>query len=366
MAEQNNRNDDYIFLIPIRKATPGMVLGKDVYSPFEQLIINKDTVLDACMLAKLRFYKIDSIYIYQYIVDEAYVEDGITTEDIKKSKEYIKAKKVYEDSLGKEKKILDEIAAENHDVDPYILLDNIEKIIKNGNTKYQVFNMLLCMKDHDDLTYAHCVNVSILCNIFADWLRFSMEDKEILTLCGALHDLGKLTIPKYILLKPGKLTKEEYEEVQRHVERGYQILNNFALDDRIKAAVLSHHERYDGSGYPHGSKGSGINKFAMITAIADIFEAMTSRRVYREALCPFEVIRYLEEEGYHIFHPKYLLPILERITESYINHNVRLNNDICGRIILVNYHSLSKPIVKTKNLYIDLSKERELRIVEIL
>ncbi|MBR4725713.1 MAG: HD-GYP domain-containing protein, partial [Lachnospiraceae bacterium] len=117
---------------------------------------------------------------------------------------------------------------------------------------------------------------------------------------------------------------------------------------------------------PYGKSGDQIDNFAMITSIADVYDAMTSDRIYRPRICPVEVVRSFENDGYSKFDPQFLIPLLEQITEVYMNHTVRLSDDKIGKIVLLNKSELSKPIVQVDDIFVDLSKQREVKITEIL
>ena len=110
-----------------------------------------------------------------------------------------------------------------------------------------------------------------------------------------------------------------------------------------------HHEKCDGSGYPYGLKGDEIDKYSKIVTIADIFDAMTSERVYRAAMCPFTVIKAFEDEGIQKYEAKYILTFLENVANSYLNHRVSLSNGMEGNVIFINQSDYSLPIVKCDN-----------------
>lgn len=139
--------------------------------------------------------------------------------------------------------------------------------------------------------------------MLGNWLGFSEDAQNTLTLCGLLHDIGKSRIPASIIGKPGRLTSEEFEQIKRHPLLGYELLKNQPLDPHIKNAALMHHERCDGSGYPFGLYASDIDDYASIIAVADVYDAMTADRCYRLGLCPFEVIAQFEQEGLQRYKP---------------------------------------------------------------
>ena len=196
--------------------------------------------------------------------------------------------------------------------------------------------------------------------------QLSEEDKKLITACGLLHDIGKLLIPDAILKKPGQLTKDEFDIIKAHPVKGYQLLQKNKLDSHIQYAALMHHEKCDGSGYPIGLKGNQIDWCAQIVTIADIYEAMTAKRIYRGPISPFKVINMFEEDGLKKYNPKYLLTFLEHVVNSYMNCKVRLSNGEEGDIVFINKVRLSKPMVKTKNNFIDLSKQTDINIDSIL
>jgi putative nucleotidyltransferase with HDIG domain len=222
------------------------------------------------------------------------------------------------------------------------------------------------MRDYDDLTYAHCMNVALICHVFAGWMHFSPEDVEIATLSGMFHDIGKLAIPDHIIKKPDKLTDEEYSIIKQHTIEGYQILQNQDIDEHVKNAALMHHERCDGSGYPFGLTGNKIDKFAKLVSIADVYDAMTAARVYRGPLCPFSVIEIFEKEGLQRYESEYILCFLENVVMTYINNRVRLSNGLVGDIVFINRQQFSRPMVKCGDEFFDLSKDKSLSIVEIV
>ena len=147
-----------------------------------------------------------------------------------------------------------------------------------------------------------------------------------------------------------------------HSVEGYNVLKDYPIDIRVKYAALMHHERCDGSGYPNGFKAKQIEDFSKIIAIVDVYDAMTADRQYRKAICPFDVIGGFERDGFLKFDTKYLMIFLERIVESYLHTIVRLNDGREGEVVMINKLSLSKPVVRVGDSFVDLSKEPSLFI----
>lgn len=351
--------------LSIARIYPGMVIARDVYARNDQLVMNKGIILDSTKITKLMFYAIESIYVYK--TDDSDFEIELHDDKISSTMEFRQFLKRYEDTIMSVKDYLNGMIENNTVINKDEVMQSINGILRTSKNKLHLLSMLYCIRNYDDSTYMHSINVALICNVFSDWLHFSKEDKELLTLSGMLHDIGKILIPKRILNKPGRLTDHEYDIIKMHTIKGYDIVKDKDLDERVKGAILNHHERYDGSGYNSHIIGDDIDAFAMVVAIADVYDAMTSSRVYRGPLCPFDVIKSFEMDGYQIYDPKILMPLIQNIAESYNNHVVKLNNQKEAEIIVINRTALSQPIVKlSDNSIIDLSKTKDIQILEVL
>jgi putative two-component system response regulator len=167
----------------------------------------------------------------------------------------------------------------------------------------------------DQETGRHVERVSRYCSMLASRLGLEKERCELLRLASPLHDIGKIAIPDRILLKPGRLTADERRLMETHAEVGYNLLAGSGQDVLEFAALVAwtHHERYDGSGYPRGLAGDDIPLVGRIVAVADVFDALTSDRVYRPALPGEETLHVLREgRGTH-FDPAVLDVFLESL-----------------------------------------------------
>lgn len=356
-------------VVPISVASlaPGMIAAKDVYSKNDQLLIGANSEIDATAIAKVTFFDIMSVDI---LVDEnENLEESGKEEEKEKifqseaeKESFKKFSTQYQESIVNIKDSINQLLTVGEEINETELVQNVEEIVTSTGNNYHVFNMLSNIRDFDDETYNHSVNVSMICTVFGEWLGMSESEKKELTLCGLLHDFGKLLIDKKILKKPGKLTEEEYAIIKGHPQKGYDFLKEKNVSENVKLSALQHHERCDGSGYPDQLNIDQINKYAAIVAIADVYDAMTSTRVYRDGLSPFRVIRLFEQEGRQQFNPTYLIPILTNLTETYLRHEVLLSDGRRGTMVMINRNELSKPIVMIGNDVVDLMKERGLSI----
>lgn len=349
---------------------PGMVTAEDVLTYTNQLILPKDFELTDKAITKLEFYSILSVRIKDEtadIVPESSETEGLTySEKIKASAEYREFKKAFEISVEEIRDFLNDFAAKRNVTNLNKMLDEAMRLLKDNPSGIHVFDMLHNMRHYDDPTFAHSLNVALICYVFGKWLDFNDEQLNILTLCGLLHDIGKLTIPEEILAKPAKLTNAEYRVVQTHTVQGYNLIKELNINEHVKNAVLMHHERCDGTGYPFGITAERIDRYAKIVSIADVYDAMTSARIYRGPLCPFEVISIFESEGLQKYDSEYILTFLEYIVNTYVNNRVRLSNGLEGDIVMINRRDLSHPMVHCGDRYIDLSHEHGLSIEAII
>lgn len=179
----------------------------------------------------------------------------------------------------------------------------------------------------DSYTRGHSDRVSKYSCLIGEKLKLCKEDIELLKIGGLFHDIGKIGIPDNILLKTEKLTNDEYNEIKKHPLIGSHILENSNIFKNIIPIVLYHHEKFDGTGYPKKLKGTNIPFLSRIVAVADSFDAMTSKRAYRNSL-PLNIVK-LEFEKYSgtQFDPKIVKVFLE-ILENNFEEIKKIQNEI--------------------------------------
>lgn len=294
-------------------------------------------------------------------------EESSHFEKLKQSQEFKAFKQSFEDNVEVLQGKINDIVERNAPIQIDDMLSDTMKLLKTQNNTFGVFDMLHNMRQFDDLTYAHSMNVSLICNVFAEWLGLGEEEKKIATACGMLHDIGKLKIDDAIIKKPSKLTDEEYKKIKSHPIEGYKILQKQDISEHIKNSALMHHEKCDGTGYPLKLTGDKIDRYAKMVAIADVYDAMTSARVYRGALCPFTVIKIFEEEGLYKYDTVFIMTFLENVINTYIDNRVLLSNGKVGIIKWIDKQKLSRPMLMMPDeSFLELSKHLELNIIKIL
>lgn len=171
-----------------------------------------------------------------------------------------------------------------------------------------IYALTAAIDTKDHYTFSHSRNVAYYGMELAKEMGLNQDIVEIVRQAGLLHDIGKIGIPEEILNKPGKLSAEEYEVIKGHVEASIGIIRHLPSLDYVIPAVIGHHERYDGNGYPRRIKGEDIPITARILCIVDSFDAMISKRSYKSSMPVEKALKILEEEAGHQFDP-YLAPI---------------------------------------------------------
>lgn len=347
------------------KLKENMILGADVYTMNGVVLVPAGTVVNKEVMHILTNHFVDQVII-EY--DDAKAMNASTSVAAKDMKAVRFEKFSASFQIAKEDvcRTLDDIVFKEREINVEELLGSLNQLIDQSSNAIDLCSMLYDMKASSDGVYTHSINVSLIGQLLGGWMGLPKEEIDLIGILGLLHDIGKLKIPDEILNKASPLDRKEIIIFERHVIDGYNILKNKELDYRIKQAVLTHHERMDGSGYPLKVDANQITKFSRIIAIGDTYDIMTTKQPNREALSPFEVVENFETEGYNRFDPSIMMIFLSNILEPFINRYVKLNNGLEGRVILLNRANLSRPLVQVGGSFIDLSIRRELKIVEVV
>ncbi len=206
-----------------------------------------------------------------------------------------KARAVYQNSLAMMSRLLESPTADNIHTSKDVIKSITDLILSDDNTAHN----MLRITAHDYYTYTHSVNVGVTAIMLAKEL-FRNSDSHDLGELGAgffLHDLGKVNVDSRIINKPARLNEEEMNQIRTHPYQGYKILEDAdALSEECKYIVLQHHELYDGTGYPKRLKGDEIHVYGRICCLADVFEALTAERSYKQSLHRFDALKLMRDE----------------------------------------------------------------------
>ncbi len=370
------------------KAKPDMVLAEDIYTSDNRLLVAIGTVLTPEIIQALQEY---SIFAIRIMVKEAHHEEIIEAQE-KSEDEYeegakpadtvklshgaqIRQTQEFQEFQLSFQRVVDHLktalyaAVLNGDpLDSDTLLSDVYVTLDKSRNGLHILDMLHCMREYDDATFAHSVNVAMVSNVIGHMIQppLRVDMVQELTLAALLHDVGKMLVPAEILNKKGKLTSEEYNVAKTHVLHGQNILQKAQMSEYVISAAVRHHERWDGSGYPGGMKGKDIPEFARIIAIADVYEAMTSPRPYRQAICPFQVLHYMERECITSFDPDFLMGFLDKASQSLIGVQVQLSDGREGKVLIIHPNDRARPVIQVEDSFLDLKDHPEVSIQNII
>ena len=255
--------------------------------------------------------------------------------------------------------------------------DVLEAIVNQIFSNRDAVINILSLKSFDNYTYQHCADVGILSVILG--LELKIKRRKLLDLGKAafFHDIGKMFVPQEILNKPSKLTAFEFDQVKKHTELGHIYVQNVLKQpDRVSNGALYHHERYSGGGYPKNISGNDIPFFAKIIAIADAYDTIISKRVYKEAMLASEAYEYIMGNVGTHFDPTVAGAFLRKIAPFPVGTCVRLSNGKAAIVVENRTSFMMRPVVKLlkassaePDVYIDLAYDSfatSITIVETL
>ena len=355
--------------ISISEIRPGMILNTDAINKRNEMIAPKNTVLSSRHMINFSAsgIRMVNVMIPNYIATPEELELSKAAENpLKKTEEYRRFRKGIIALAGALRKSYEWILNEPETYESANdLVDKVFSITEEAGSPLRILEFLQCCRDFQDSIYLHSANVALITKVIGTKSGFNDTQLKKLVLGALFHDIGKLGIPDEVLNKVGPLKKDERELIRKHATIGYTYLLQTGLPEFIALCALHHHERYDGSGYPMGLDGRKTPLYARYVAVADVYDAMTSRRTYREEMCPFEVISEFEEKGTELFDSAALLPFLSSIAQSLVGSTVVLSNGSMGKLIMLN-EKFTRPTVQVGSDFVNLMEHPELSISKVI
>ncbi len=287
-------------LIDKRLITEGSKIDFNLFLPNEtksamSLFLQSDTSVDGNAKVKLR--EIEMLYVseeeeglYQAYIDrhlQSIAQDGSVSTEQKGRLVYEKAAEVI-DTMFKNPESLENVK----NVQP--LVNSLIDIILHDNSAVE---SLMRITAHDYYTHTHSINVSIYTLSLGSFLGISGKDLEVLGMAAVLHDLGKSKVDYEIINKNGKLSDDEFNQMKKHPAMGHEIALKLGIsDERILTGIRHHHEKIEGGGYPDNLKGDQITQFARIIGVCDVFDALSTKRSYKDPMSSFESLRLMKQQ----------------------------------------------------------------------
>lgn len=365
--------------IDIENVVEGMILAQDLLDDKGRLLIPQDTVLTEDIIKRIKeqtsrkrlviAYRDKKIGVIVEKVNKRLVElhsGQISLTDLKRRLEVKKKMREMEKTIENTFASLN--INESDETAKKEIEKTVEDIKKNLDVNIELLEEITEIKEIDTYLYTHSLNVAILASLIGRWMSLPEKDLDLLVRAGLLHDIGKLKIDPSVLNKPGKLSDAEFEEMKKHSSHSYSMLkqSGYGSEDFLKA-VIFHHEKQDGSGYPLGLKDEQIPVHARIIAVADIFDAMTSERVYKKRVSPFKVLEMFQNQTFGKLDLPITMLFVKRFSEYYLGATVVLSNGEIGKIVSLNHYEINKPLLKLeKGDFVDISKKRDLEILDFV
>lgn len=322
---------------------PGDITAAALYSSENRLMLAANTVLTDGLIAKIRELDFHGVYVlhgaddasYEPLLDDAFRQDAIRT-------------------------------LKSLDIDQirYVANSIANSIIYGSDRLYD----MMTVSAYDDLTYMHSVNVTVLSVMMGVAMGLDNGRLKELGQSALFHDIGKTRVDPAIIKKPGRLTPEEFAEVKKHPMHGYELLEaNPGVPEIVRLSVLCHHENEDGSGYPNGVKNANIPVYAKIIHVADVYDAMVSKRVYKERMNPADVLEHLMAGAGTIYDVRCVRALQDSVALYPNGVKVMLSNHIAAWVQENHKGYPSRPVVMTHaGNRIDLMKVLNVTVTGIL
>lgn len=318
--------------VPAKILREGMVLGKSLYDHSHNILLSKGHVLTQGNITRIVELGYQGIYItLNELENEEDVKELVSQQLRLKAIDAVTRIFVNDDTSN----------------DQNDLLEIIHEIINQlMNHKALILN-LYDLKTYDDYTFQHSVNVTILSLIVGIKMDYREEQLFDLGFGAIMHDIGKKMIDLGILNKKAALNGDEMLIIRNHALLGSQLMQNiFEVNQDVVNCALHHHERFDGQGYPFGLVGEEISLNGRIIAICDVFDALTSNRIYRKAIAHNDAIDYIKKNSGSHFDTNLVRVFLEHVAPYPIGTMVKLNNGQQGIVVQVKPKKCSRPTVK--------------------
>ncbi|WP_110956101.1 HD-GYP domain-containing protein [Anaerosinus massiliensis] len=347
--------------INISEIRPGMTLARTIINDNMIVVLAENTLLSEAHITRLKFLGIESLYIkddYDLNPRELLVQSMLN-----RSNGFVAE---YKEVLIVVEKLFKEIANDK-DVPvkkmKKLVNDTIVPMVRQSG----VIDYLYELKSMDNSTYNHSLRVAILAGVLAKWLEYEEAAIQDVIFAGFLHDIGKTQLDQKIIEKNIENLSDEEKEIyiQHPIEGNKIVSNNANLSEGVKRAVLQHHEKVDGTGFPFNLLGDDIHDYAKIVAVANTYDNITTEREGFLKQTPFSALVMITKGMFDILDPRICMPFVMNVQQAFIGSTILLSDKTKGQIIQYPKDYAALPLVKLDTgVIIDLNKEAALNIIE--
>lgn len=351
-------------LVSVDYSLAGRTLATDLFTEYGTLLLPNQTVLTAAHVEILLRQRIREINVEDNLsegtgelISNQLMDSDVDTQTVA----------AYVGAMDKTRLLFDQFSGDRA---PRLeQFSNIfDELAEQAMKEMSLFRSLYVLEGADSYTYRHSLNVGILCSLIARLLKWDEEKITFMGTAGFLHDVGKMRVPKDILLKPGKLTEEEFEIMKKHTVFGYEMIKQMdGSNEMLALCALMHHERLNGTGYPQQRKGDEIPIECQVLAVADMFDAICSDRVYKERTSPFEAAQLLWKEACNgSLNIEIVTQFVRYIALLYVGAKARLSTGEEVEVIMINLDEPMRPLVRGQGEFVDLRYDRNLTIEKMI
>ncbi len=352
-------------MVQLEHLETGMVIAEPVLGDFDLVYAERGESVTEKMLERLDRLGIPFVFIEedQPNASARLDPDRYTTEY---NQTFMQCHESYNELLS----VIDGVFSGFQLIDTKVIdavKDPINTLVDNVTIDTSMLLKLKKLHSKDAYSLRHSLHVSMLSAMIAKWMNYHKSDISNIALAGLFHDIGKSQIPDQVLNKPARLDDSEYQIMKQHSELGYEMTRTLgALNQEVLRGIVEHHERADGTGYPNGLSQGQIHPYAKIVAVADVYDAMTTDRVYSKHRSPFEAIQEIKRIAFNgEIDAKVTAVFLKNIYRMFVGSFVMLNSGEIAEIVYINKVYPDSPIVRIGQSYVDLSTERQYAIVDV-
>lgn len=322
-------------LVNIKYVSEGEVLARPILSPSGNVLLQAGITLTTCFINRLIDLGLNVLFIEDELFEDVEIYTGVS----------MQTREVACATLQKMSRFLED--GKNSPVETEELQSIIQKMIEDLLASRDILSNISEIQSYDNYTYQHSVNTTVIALLIGVAMGWSNKRLLELGMGVIMHDIGKIKVPQEILNKKGPLTELEFEEIKKHTEYGFELLKQNHDFSLLSAHIaFQHQEKWDGTGYPRGLKGTQIHEYGRVAAVADVYEALTSKRVYRDAMKPHEAYEYvIAHRGTH-FEPGVLDVFAKNVAVYPSGSGVTLSNGMRGNVIRQNPLFPARPYVR--------------------
>lgn len=330
--------------VPIDRIKPGMIIVKNIYDEDGRKLLGRNKKLTEALITKIRHMGYTGVFIYDRYTEHEELNDIIDDDNRIQMLRTLK----------------------EQNLEQIFYLSN--QIVEDLLDKEEIHLDFITLRKYHNTTYEHSLNVAIAAVTCGIGMGLSAAELRELALSALFHDIGKECVPLAILDKPGPLDDNERAIIRCHPEFGYEMLKRRReFPESVRTAILQHHENDDGSGYPQGLSRDDIFLYARIIHVADVFDALLSKRAYKEKYSALETIEYLMANCDRMFSYRVVTTFLNYVTVYPVGQNVRLSNGQKAHVLKNRNEFALRPVVMTEDgTIMDLALDRNYLNVTII